>query len=313
MNKLSLFIIGMPRSGTKLFRELLNNHGEIFIPEVETLFIPSLIRKFGDNKLSSDDVDQVIKELKESLFFFYYSKHYDFDFLSLNTENLNIKEFIDLLFTQLAKQRNVDASILGDKSPNYIEDIEFLQKNYPNAKFIHIIRDPRDYVISMEKAWGKNMYRAAYRWNKSIKYLNENKSDNIFEIKYEDLIDSPEQVLKNVCTFLSVPFDYDMINLDKSVENLGQAKSAGIKKDNYNKYLRELKENQISEIEALVLDGLEKYDYATYSSELQSIEVGKTRLFYWKAYDGFKLLKFNLKEHGIKKGLEKLFKASKHS
>jgi hypothetical protein len=46
-NKLSLFIVGLPRSGTKLLRELLNNHDNIFIPSIEAYFIPHLTKEWG--------------------------------------------------------------------------------------------------------------------------------------------------------------------------------------------------------------------------------------------------------------------------
>jgi len=43
-----LFIIGMPRSGTKLLRDLMNQNPKIGIPAAETHFIPFMIKKFGD-------------------------------------------------------------------------------------------------------------------------------------------------------------------------------------------------------------------------------------------------------------------------
>mgnify|MGYP000529984615 CR=1 FL=1 len=46
-----LFIVGMPRSGTKLLRDLLNQHPKIHIAEIETHFLPfwfSQWKEFGD-------------------------------------------------------------------------------------------------------------------------------------------------------------------------------------------------------------------------------------------------------------------------
>lgn len=313
MNNLSLFIIGMPRSGTKLFRELLNNHKEIFIPEIETLFIPQLLKKYGDKRLTSIEVNQVISELKGSLFFFYYTQKYEFDLSTLEIRNVTIVDLINHLFVQLAEQRDIHASVLGDKSPNYINYIELLQKNYSSAKFIHIVRDPRDYVLSMENAWGKNMFRAAYRWNKSIIRLNNNLSENIYEIKYEELIRSPEHVLTKVCDFLSISFDKSMIKLNRSVENLGEAKFDKIKKDNSNKFLDNLSNNQLRKIENLVFEGLQKYNYEIYSTNIINVKINRIRLLYWKFFDALNLIKFNIRKYGFKKGLKKILKASKYS
>jgi len=43
-----LFILGMPRSGTKLLRDLLNRNPKIGVPTSETDFIPYLIKPFGN-------------------------------------------------------------------------------------------------------------------------------------------------------------------------------------------------------------------------------------------------------------------------
>ena len=44
-----IFIVGMPRSGTKLIREILNRSDDVFIPHSESVFIPYLVKKYGLN------------------------------------------------------------------------------------------------------------------------------------------------------------------------------------------------------------------------------------------------------------------------
>jgi len=313
MNKLSLFVIGMPRSGTKLFRELLNNHDEIFIPEIETLFIPSLLRRYDKKNLNNDEIEQIMNNIKSSLFSFYYLPKYGFDFSNLKINNVSAKEFIDHFFNELAKQRGKTVSILGDKSPNYIEDIDILKDNYPNAKFIHIVRDPRDYVLSMNKAWGKNMYRAAYRWKKSVNKLSEmdfSKRENIIEIKYEDLIQDPDTTLRNVCDFLEIEYVDNLTKLDKGVENLGDAKSATIESNNTNKFLSKLNDRQIQKIEKLTYPAIGKYYEGLFEINRELVP-SKFQLTYWKLLDGLNLIKYNLKTHGFGLGLEKILKAKK--
>lgn len=69
-----LFIIGMPRSGTKLLRTILNNHSKIYIPDIEIVLIPRFIAKYGLGQLSKEDVQNVINELKRSIFFSIFKK-----------------------------------------------------------------------------------------------------------------------------------------------------------------------------------------------------------------------------------------------
>lgn len=124
----------------------------------------------------------------------------------------------------MAKQIGIEAEILGDKSPNYINDLRLLLSHFPEAKFIHIARDPRDYVLSIKKAWGKNMYRAAYRWRLGIENISisdDKFRKRIFEVRYEDLLDDSECILNRTCEFLGVDYQDNMHLLNRNVENYG--------------------------------------------------------------------------------------------
>ncbi len=313
MNRLSLFIIGMPRSGTKLFRELLNNHDKIFIPDNETVFITKYLKKYGHKSLSAAEIGKIIDEIKKTLFAQRYLNTRNFNFDNLQAEDINITNFIHLFFHEMCNQIHGDARIIGDKSPNYIYDVKLLMSYFPNVKFIHIVRDPRDYVLSMNKAWGKNIYRAAYRWKKAVSQLNKtdySEKDKVFEIRYEDLIQHPETTLMKVCNFLEIEYAEGLIKLDKGVENLGDAKSASIKTNNAKKYLDELSNREIRRIEKLTHPVLSYYYEGMFEID-KEINPPKFLLTYWKMLDGLNLLKFNFKTHGISKGLEKILKARK--
>jgi hypothetical protein len=60
----------------------------------------------------------------------------------------SIFEFIMRFFTE---EYNSEEFICGDKSPGYVNHLKLLNNVFPNARFIHIIRDPRDHVLSMHK------------------------------------------------------------------------------------------------------------------------------------------------------------------
>ena len=85
--------------------------------------------------------------------------------------------------------------IWGDKTPNYLLYLPLLKTLFPKAKFVHIIRDVRDYCLSINAAWQKNPYRAAQRWHDSIKKCRKDgktlPQGDYMEINYEALIDDP--------------------------------------------------------------------------------------------------------------------------
>jgi len=60
MSKISFFIIGLPRSGAKLLRIILNKHPDIFIADIEILFIPRML----ENMVLRKGSKKVLEHLK---------------------------------------------------------------------------------------------------------------------------------------------------------------------------------------------------------------------------------------------------------
>ncbi|SHG68590.1 Sulfotransferase family protein [Fodinibius roseus] len=311
MPKLSLFIVGLPRSGTKLLRELLNNHDQIFIPSIEAYFIPHLVQKYEDKLLSLDEVNDVITEIKKSLFFFYYRE--SFNFGKLVKEETTVKKLIGEIWQKLAMEKeNKDIRILGDKTPRNIYHIQFLLNSFPKAKIIHIVRDPRDNVLSAKKTWGKNIFRAAYKWQQGINKVNEvgENRKRLIEISYEDLLRDTEIVLRRLCTFIGINYQEGISKLYRKVED----REGIIDENNYNKYLDEMSADEIKYIEGLTKKGIQKYNYYLNYKDVNFINSPPPmQLHWWKLQDIMSLVRYNIKEHGPLRGIKKILKARKHA
>lgn len=305
MRDLSLFIIGMPRSGTKLLRNLLNNNDNIFIPNVETVFIPKILKRFGNKSLSQDDILRLCSIIENSMFFHRYPKKLDIDLSQLIKPGNTASETIELFYNILSFSEKREATILGDKSPNYINDIELLLNHFPKAKFIHIIRDPRDYALSINKAWGKNIYRAVFRWHRSVsnfQYQSEINKGRVFTVKYEDLISQPVESLKEVCYFLNIEYQSGMHKLNEAVEKVGDARSSAIKSDNKKKYLTELSIKEIENIEKITYPTITKF-YKLDSDIHTNKKPLRVMRMKWFAQDVFNLLIGYIKRYGLRKGI----------
>ena len=104
----------------------------------------------------------------------------------------------------------------------------------PNAKIINMIRDPRDVVLSQKYKWkirflgAKNIpLREALRayinyhpitisklWNSSIKAaMRLEDHPNFLSIRFEDVIESPEKTVSDVCDFLNIPFSRQLLEV----------------------------------------------------------------------------------------------------
>lgn|SRR5690625_410295 len=310
---ISLFIIGLPRSGTKLIRELLNNHNDIYIPSIEAYFIPHLIRKYGNRKLNGEEVVSVIQEIKTSLFFFYYAEKHQFDFSKFNLEDITVNDLIYLIWKELAiKELGKTVKVLGDKTPRNISHIKLLLDSFSNCKIIHIVRDPRDNVLSAKNTWNKNIFRTAYKWQLGVDNLKKyrNNRERIMEVKYEDLIVSPKEVLKDLCNFIGVSYQCGMDKLQIDVENKG----GFIDGSNFNNYKTGLSKSELEYVERLTKKGLEHYGYKLESKDCKFISYpGLPKLLFWQAQDVINLALYNIREHGILRGIEKMKKAHKHA
>ena len=303
-----IFIIGAPRSGTKLLRGLLNGHSKIYIPEVETFFLYNIYlrwEQFG-NLAYKENFKKLYSFIISTPFYSYLEDAkdeyiVDFDYWFDSCTNASYGHVMSKFFESCAHKKG--KIIFGDKTPSYPYPISFIREQFPGASIIHLVRDPRDYVLSAQKAWGKNIFRSAQRWNLWIKSTVQNlklrEDDNIL-VKYESLLQNPEKEIESITTFLGLSYEPEMLNLEAAVENLGDAKGQkGIVKLNFRKWKDRLNPSQIRRIEELCFDSLNILNYDIEFGKKSTV-LNKSKLIYFKTCDAYNLLKFNYKMHGIR-------------
>jgi hypothetical protein len=293
-----IFVVGMPRSGTKLLRALLNQHPMIKINTTETDFLPYWINhweSYGD--LSS----------KRQFVSFYRSAR-KLNYMKVADRNghmIGCDEWYEacrsydpagvfeaLIRHDLGLDRGVDV-LWGDKTPSYITKTALIKRIYPSARFIHIIRDVRDFCISINKAWNKNVYRAAQRWTDDVLAARQagNAHGDYLEVRYEDILDDAERELRRICDFLNVDFVDDMQNLSRPCEKLGDARGhSAIKKDNKSKYRIELAPAMLSELETIAGGVLLEFGYPVdHKGPIRRI--GRLRGAWYQLKDGVELIR----------------------
>jgi len=224
------FIIGSGRSGNTLLRRILVSGDEVFIPP-ETYILGELFYKFKKyNNMPWDDLVKFIYAQFE-----YHPEFYTFELDSLNklVKKMEIIEenkrtlanLLNEFYYFYAKKHNIKGKQWGDKTPYNTFYLFEIKKIFPNAKCIHIIRNGLDVVYSYVNAGlYKNYDKATIRWIDSIKLakkFGKKYPESYLEIYYEELVKSPEKVIKEVCNFLNLTFDKKMIYENKVAKNLG--------------------------------------------------------------------------------------------
>lgn len=97
----------------------------------------------------------------------------------------------------------------------------------PEAKIIHVYRDPRDVVASFcKQRWAPNKPKEAAIYYRDIigqwfSLRPELLFNSYYEFKLEDLVCSPETVMRGVCDFVGLPFQSQIINVDLTKSNKG--------------------------------------------------------------------------------------------
>jgi hypothetical protein len=266
-----LFIIGFPRSGTKLLRSVLNNHPRIFITS-EMLFLPYLLDnwdRYGDLS-NPNNFGRMHADITRT-FYFAVRAEQGLDIIDAEQWHAACESFdpTGILLPLLRHETGAseDEGIwLGDKSPNYTTHLAQIKRALPEAKIIHIVRDVRDAALSARKIWKSNIYRYAQRWADGMRPLSRELESlparDCLELRYEDLLSEPAATLSRVTDFLELEFREDMINLGKPSENFGDAKEAvGIMSGNTRKYKTQLSGSEQNRIEAVCSEVLRHYGY----------------------------------------------------
>ncbi len=84
---------------------------------------------------------------------------------------------------------------------------------FPEARFVHVIRDGRDVALSYRSvAWGPTTVEdGALRWRRNVRRgLIDGRRlgpDRYHEVRYERLVTEPEAVLRDLCEFIDLPWD----------------------------------------------------------------------------------------------------------
>lgn len=111
-----------------------------------------------------------------------------------------------------------DKARWGDKRPSYVKQVDLLLRLFPDAQFVHLIRDGRDCVASLkEMPWYTlDSFHAASTWAEAIDAGNKLRKtmpeDSYYELRYEDVTDDPETEMKKLCYFLEEEYDPAMLS-----------------------------------------------------------------------------------------------------
>ena len=233
------FIVGRARSGTTLLQTMLDAHPSVIVPGESCILMYLKNKYYRQRDWSNQQVDLFLSDvLKEK-------KLYRFWKLDIN----GIKEQIYAIpetarnFTLLCKLIYVNypslfghtkVKIIGDKNPIYTLFIEDLIELFPDAKFIHIIRDFRDNIVSNREAFSlKNCAALAHAWkyhNAKVENAKLNYPERFIMLRYEDLAADPANQMQKICRFLNITYTPDILHYHEAISKTEYSENSHLKK-----------------------------------------------------------------------------------
>lgn len=214
-----IFVVGCARSGTTLLQLMLHAHPRIAIPP-ETRFLTEAYEqreRFGDLRDPANVdalVDWIFVDPKQRLV---RDLHLDTEEVRRRAHEVEptIGTILGLVLAMYAERW--DKPRWGDKRPSYFKRIDELLAMFPDAQFVHLIRDGRDCVASLQHMswWGSGSIGAMQNWVAAMQVgarcRRRLRDDQFLELRYEDLVTEPRPQLQRLCTFLGEEFDEAML------------------------------------------------------------------------------------------------------
>ncbi len=231
------FIIGAARSGNTLLRALLLGHSRVSIPP-ESYVLGGLALEW--DRVCYRDWDALVRFVLNE-----FEHQHDFETWGTDLSPLSgplrelepgqrsLARIIDSVYRHYAGEKFPSADVWGDKTPLTTERVFLIDRVFPGARYIHILRDGRDAVSSAVKAglYEGSVEAACRQWLLRVRTAREFgrtiAATRFMELRYEDLVSDPRASVEAVCGFLGLDFQEEMMEHDRAYARMGDATAHG--------------------------------------------------------------------------------------
>ena len=288
MSRPPLVVLGVSRSGTTLLRVILDRSPGIAIPD-ESFFVPLLARRHGRTVEAERFLDDVARiptirawGLRPG------------DVAPRIRSGMATGEAIAAIFEAYAERAAKPR--WGDKTPMYMRHLGLLERLFPDAQYVHLVRDGRDAALSFlempegtfTRTWAHPTTPAQFAclWAKEVsdaRALGRRVGTARYhEVRYEELVGDPEALVAGICTFAGLPFEPDMLAYTDSVDvskkphqqRLLRPPTAGVRS-----WREDMAPDEADAFEAVAGDVLREFGYPV-TAPRSTFHAAATRLSY---------------------------------
>jgi hypothetical protein len=199
---------------------MLDCHSRLAVPD-ETYFVPQLADRHLRPVEADDFLDDVSRVVEWDL---------PLERVRARLHNgMPVGEAIGTLYAVYAEERGKPR--WGDKTPMYMQNLRLLERLFPDARFVHLIRDGRDAALSflsmprgiVTETWMHPGTPAdfACQWRTEVaaaRKLGRRVGPRYLEVRYEELVGDVEGVLRRVCEFAELEYEPAMADYAGNVD-----------------------------------------------------------------------------------------------
>ncbi len=256
-----VFVVGPPRAGTTLLQALLCANGPYF-PMPETHFFSHAARDMGATLCKSDRGlvrDRLAAKAAITV---------DFDLSQPREAKKAVFEHVVSGFDP------GNTGTFLEKTPRHVFAAREIRDLYPDARFVCLVREPRNVIASNLVAFGsgQSLMRLAVLYNRIVGAIARlDGLDYVRVVRYEDLLGEPSAVLGGLCAFLGVVFRLECLDdfaetakaavVDGETWKQGVVDAHEVRRDEPDKWRDTLKPNQAALVALLTRHGAARFGY----------------------------------------------------
>ena len=221
---LPLFVLGVSRSGTTLLRVILDRSPGIAIPD-ESFFVPLLARRHGRRV----DAERFLDDLARITTVRAWGIRPE-DVAPRVRSGMPTGDAIAAILETYAEHARKPR--WGDKTPMYMRHLPLLERLFPDAQYVHLVRDGRDAALSFlempeetfTRTWAHPTTPAQFAclWRREVsdaRALGRRVGPARYhEVRYEELVADPDGSVSAICAFAEIPFEPSMLAYTQSVD-----------------------------------------------------------------------------------------------
>lgn len=209
-----IFVVGCPRTGTTLVGQILDTHSRIAV-YLETTYYPlfgPIVHLYGDLRRRAN-LRRLLADLIRSTRVQRVTPP-SVDALEEAVRDPSLEGVLAAFLHVYALERGKRRG--AEKTPLHYRYVSEIAHGFPGSPLVFLMRDPRDTIVSMRKAFGGTIEEAAHVWNEAFERYAE-ASDRVHLVRYEELAREPVRVVEELCGFVGESYEPGMMRFFENV------------------------------------------------------------------------------------------------